>query len=245
MQAKVYVIPGSHPCDCVLAALRIKGIDYSRVDLLPVIHKAVVGRRFDGITVPALELDGERLVGSRKIVRRLDELEPEPPLLPADPDLRAKVEEAERWGEEVLQPLVRRVAWATFNRDKRAMLSYSGEARFGLPRPLVRLGATPVALIAGKYHNASDEVVEGDLRELPGYLDKVDTWVAEGVVGGDQPNMADLQLGSSLRLLQTFGDARPLLEGRPCAKLAERGFEPLMGSAPRGVLPAGWIPSTG
>jgi glutathione S-transferase len=218
MQAKLYVIPGSHPCDCVAAALEIKGIEHERVDLLPVIHKAVIGRRFDRSTAPALEIDGERLVGSRKILRRLDELKPDPPLLPADPDLRAKVEEAERWGEEVFQPLVRRVAWATLKRDKRAMLSYSREAKLGLPQPLVRLGAAPVAFIASKYNNATDEVVSADLRELPGHLDRIDAWVAEGVVGGAQPNIADLQIGSSLRLLHTFGDARPLLEGRPCCK---------------------------
>ena len=241
MQAKLYVIPGSHPCDCVEAALRIKGVDHSRLDLLPGIHKAVIGRRFDGSTAPALELDGERLVGSRRILRRLDEVVPEPPLLPADPDLRAKVEEAEGWGEEVLQPLVRRVTWATLKRDRQAMLSYTREAKLGLPQPLIALGAAPVAAMACHYNNATDDVVSADIQALPGHLDRIDGWVAEGVVGGEQPNMADLQIGSSLRLLQSLGDVRPLLEGRPCAKLAERGFRPLAGSAPQGVLPAAWV----
>jgi glutathione S-transferase len=34
---------------------------------------------------------------------------PEPPLFPADPDRRAAVEEAERWGERVLQPVPRQL----------------------------------------------------------------------------------------------------------------------------------------
>lgn len=63
MRAKPYVIPGSHPCDCAAAAIRLKGIDHSRVDPLPMIHKFVVHSRFPGNTVPALALNGERLVG--------------------------------------------------------------------------------------------------------------------------------------------------------------------------------------
>src|SRR3712207_7053313 len=37
----------------VEAALRLKGVDYRRVDLLPVLSRAVVRRRFGSGTVPA------------------------------------------------------------------------------------------------------------------------------------------------------------------------------------------------
>ena len=245
MATKLYVIPGSHPCACAEATLHLKGIEYERVDLLPVIHKAVIGRRFDGRTAPALELDGERIVGTRKIIRRLEELRPDPPLLPSDPDLRAKVEEAEGWGDDVLQPLVRRVAWATLKRHKPAMLGFARGAKLGLPQSFVSLGAAPVAFIASRYNNATDEVVSADLAALPGHLDGVDRWVEEGVLGGERPNAADLQIGSSLRLLMSFGDTRGLVEGRACAVLAERGFKPPSGSVPQGVLPAAWIPARG
>ena len=164
---------------------------------------------------------------------------------PSDPDLRAKVDEAEGWGDEVLQPLVRRVAWAALKRSKPAMLSYAQGSKFGLPDFLVSLGTTPAAYIASRFNNASDEVVSADLAALPGRLDRVDAWVEEGVLGGEQPNAADLQIGSSLRLLLSFGDTRPLIEGRPCAVLPERGFKPLSGSVPAGVLPAAWIPARG
>src|SRR5438874_7937106 len=35
MDLKLYVIPGSHPCATVEAALDLKGLGYERVDLLP------------------------------------------------------------------------------------------------------------------------------------------------------------------------------------------------------------------
>ena len=69
--------------------------------------------------------------------------------------------------------------------------------------------------------------------------------MAEGVLGGEQPNAADLQIGSALRLLLSFADTRPLIDGRPCAVLAEHGFKPLAGGVPAGVLPAAWIPARG
>ena len=36
MTAKLYVVPGSHPCAAVEAALELKGIAFDRVELLPV-----------------------------------------------------------------------------------------------------------------------------------------------------------------------------------------------------------------
>ncbi len=55
--------------------------------------------------------------GSRAIARELDRLVPEPPLFPADPDARATVEEAELWGDEVLQSAARRLAWNLLSKN--------------------------------------------------------------------------------------------------------------------------------
>src|SRR5205807_6405474 len=80
------------------------------VEVLPMnqrVHLRLAG--FRGGTVPAVKLDGRKLQGSRNISRALDARWPDPPLFPADPALRARVEEAERWGEEQLQPIPRRL----------------------------------------------------------------------------------------------------------------------------------------
>jgi len=61
------------------------------------------------------------------------------------------------------------------------------------------------------------------------------------VLGGEQPNAADLQIGSSIRLLLTIGDVRPLIEGRPAESLT-RWFEPQPGEVPPGTLPPEWLP---
>ena len=96
--------PARIPCAAVEAALGLKAIAYTRVDLLPLSQLVIGPLRYGGITVPGLRLGGERIVGSRPIMRRLDALVPEPALLPAPGDpTYARVLEAERWGDEVFQ----------------------------------------------------------------------------------------------------------------------------------------------
>jgi glutathione S-transferase len=110
MANKLYVVPGSHPCAAVEAALTLKGVPYDRVDWIPVMHKLLGRAVYGAKTVPGMKLEGEKVVGSRAIMRRLDGLVAEPALYPADPERRVQVERAEEWGDEVLQPLARRLS---------------------------------------------------------------------------------------------------------------------------------------
>jgi glutathione S-transferase len=240
---KLYVVHSSHPSETVKKALALKGIPYKTVELLIPTHVPLQRLRFGARTVPALKLDGgEKIVGSRAILRRLDELVADPPLLPADPDARAAVLAAERWGDEELQPLVRRVVWAALKRRPDAIPSYQEASQLPrLPRPVVRLVAPAVIGLERALHGASDGAVRSDLHALPGLLDRVDAWIAAGVLGGAEPNAADLQIGASLRLLATVGDARPLLAGRPGEALATALFSDFPGDLPAGAYPAEWL----
>lgn len=240
MTAKLYVLPGSHPCAAVEAALKLKGLEYRRVDLLPLTQRAIGPFTYRGSTVPGLRLDGERLTGSRTIMRRLDELVPDPALYPAELGRRKAVLEAEAWGDEVLQAVPRRIIDALFLRRPRAMEAYVGDAKLPLPRWMLRPSMPAVARLMAIANKAGDDHVRGDLVELPAQLDRIDNWVAEGVLGGAQPNAADLQIGSSIRLLQSFGDVAPMLEGRSCTRLT-RYFPPSEGTIEAGLLPADWL----
>ena len=150
VDAKLYVIPASHPSRTAMMMLDAKGIPYKRVDLMPVVSKgALRAVGFPGITVPALKIDGRKVQGSREIARELDRIQPEPPLLPADPTARAAVEQAETWGDEVLQPVARRILWNALRRDRAPLVSYSEGARLGVPIGLaVKTGQPLVALSA-------------------------------------------------------------------------------------------------
>src|SRR4051812_42719922 len=99
--------------------LEHKGVVFRRVDLVPGAHRAILrALGFSGRTVPAIKLDGAKVQGTTQIALALDALIPERPLFPRDPDRRREVEEAEAWGNEVFQPVPRRLVWNGVGRDR-------------------------------------------------------------------------------------------------------------------------------
>jgi len=240
--AKLYALPASHPCAAIEVALRLKGVAYERVDMIPVAAKVLQWRRFGGTTVPGVVFgDGERVLGSRPIVRALEHRAPDPPLLPADGRARRLVEEAERWGDEVLQPLARRLTWAALRRKPSLTMAYSEGADLPIPAPLARLSAPLVAQAASRLNGAGDPEVRADLINLDFHLDRADRWVENGAIGGEQPNAGDLQVGAGLRLLLTLGDIAPRIDAHACAGVARRWFPEYPGGVPAGVLPRAWL----
>jgi glutathione S-transferase len=238
---KLYVQPGSHPCTAVEAALALKAIDYDRIELLPITPVLVGPLRWGGTTVPGMRVNGQRVVGSRAIMRSLDGLVAEPALLPHPGDpARARVLEAERWGDEVFQNVPRRLIDAAFLRRPGAMESYAAQAKLPLRPALMRPAMPLTARLMAIKNKASDEAARADLAALPAQLQRIEGWIEEGLIGGEQPNAADLQIGSTVRLLMTIGDVRPVLEGRRAVELV-RYFPPMVGAVDAGVLPAAWL----
>jgi glutathione S-transferase len=241
MPATLYVIPGSHPSMAARLMLDHKGMDYRRVDLMPVISKGVLkALRFPAATVPALRMNGRRIQGSTRIARELDRLRPEPPLFPGDPERRAAVQEAERWGDETFQSMTRRILWGAINRDRSSIGTYAEGARLGIPIGLAVRTAAPIVAASVRINRASDENVRADLAALPGALERIDDWLGEGVIGGESPNAADFQLATSVRLLMTLDDLRPEIEGHPAGELALRIVPEFPGRAAP-VLPGTWL----
>ena len=76
----------------------------------------------------------------------------------------------------------------------------------------------------------SDEAtVRETLDELAGMLDHVDAMLEEGTIGGEQPNAADFQILSGVRVLLKFEDVSNVVEGRPCAAAARSLFPTWIG----------------
>ncbi len=227
----LYVVHGSHPCAAVEKALKLKGLAYGVVEWPPTLHAPLQRIIFGARTVPALSLGGEHVSGSRAIMRRLEELVPEPALYPAV--ARAEVDAAERWGDEVLQPVARRLIWAGFRHNPGAMVSYGEHSRLRLPPSAVRLLAPLIARLGARLNSTDVGVAQREVERLPGYLDRIDDWIVAGTIGDlEHPNAADLQIGSTVRLLLTVADAEPLIEDRPCAALARELFPEVDGALP-------------
>ena len=222
--------------------LDYKGIEYKRTELLPVFSKGILrAMGFPGVTVPALKLDdGRKVQGSLEISRELDRIRPEPALFPSDPPERAKVEEAERWAEQVPQARARQLIWWAMKRDRGPLVSYAEGAKLPVPISLAVKTAAPIVEISGRINGSDDANVRMALAAMPEMLSYADQLIADGVMGGEQPNAADFQLAPSLRLMMTMEDLLPIIGGRPCGELAIRLVPHFPGHIPS-VFPAAWV----
>jgi glutathione S-transferase len=235
MPHTLWLVHGSHPCATVERALQLKGLPYRVRELPPPFHAAVLPALFGGRTVPAVRFeDGTKLQGSTAILRRLEELRPEPSLRLDDP----RVAEAERWGSEVWQPVARRLLWPGLQRTPAAMSSFQEGSRLpGFPLPVLKALAPGAGWIERRLNGATDAAVRADLQALDVHLDRIDGWLADGTLAGaEAPNAADLQIAATTRLLLTVGDVRGRIDSRPAGEHARALFPHWPGDLPAGAL---------
>src|SRR3954447_23565816 len=237
MAIKLYGTKPSPPTHSVRLMLETKGLDYKPIWLLPGLHPILLRTRgFSGGTVPALKIDGRKVQESVAIARAIDDLQPEPPLFPSDPERRAEVEEAERWGDEVLQDIPRRIVrWMSVHRpETRVMIAR--EIGVPFPRFAAWINAPTARYMANKVD--SDREIRNAIGAVGEVLDHVEELIEQGVIGGEVPNAADFQIATSVRALLTVRDLDRATQGRPAAELAMRLVPEFGNDFPAGLLPA-------
>lgn len=236
----LHVVPFSHPCLAVSAALDRLDLAYETVTL-------PAGRQGDDIegiygegrrTVPGLLVDEEPVHGTAAIFARLDQLHPDADLYPKAH--AEAIRAAEPALAEDLQMSARVLVFGALHFRPESMATFAGTAQLdpgGTDFAIKTLRAT------WRYLEIDAVRVHETLQALPGQLDAVDALLEAGAVGGEKPTALDFQLGSSLHLLNQIGDIRPLVEARPGGAVAATWFEPGKGDVPAGALPAGWVPA--
>ena len=242
-EARLYGFSFSHPAMCARLALERKGVETKIVNVMPGMHPvAVRALGFPRNTIPALKIDGTRVQGSREITAYLERTRPEPPLFGTDPEERRRIKEAEAWGERELQPVPRKMFRLAGTKDP-AVLEFIATAA-GLPAPtLMARVSKPVAVLLARSEGASDETVRNVLGSLSKTLDKVDALIADGTIGGTEPNAADFQILTTIRSMMSLTDLEPFLEGRPCVAAAERIVPEMPGPVPP-LVPEEWLAET-
>jgi len=241
----LYVIPGSHACRSAILMLEHKQVPYRRVDVPTLLHplavrlvgfEATSETRSAGTrrpaplrfgdrtgTVPALAVDGQRVSTNREIARFLDDRHPEPSLFPADSAQRRAVEEVERWANDTFQMAARRIALAGALHGPKAIRRSGADGRMGYLLYRSALARRLIIPMIGRLVFAVDSATDPELlAELPAMLDRIDAWIADGVLGGAQLNAADFMVAPSLALILYRTDILPLLEGRPALELVDR-----------------------
>lgn len=123
----------------VARALQLKGVPFA---LVPV-RTPLDFKRWNPATgkMPVLEVDGERTFDSSRILRRLDELRPEPPLFDRDPAIAARQRFLEDWSDEALYWYVMAYRWSAASEDATAT-----QVAASLPLPALLLPVVKIVI---------------------------------------------------------------------------------------------------
>ena len=153
------------------------------------------------------------------------------------------VERAEEWGDQVLQPLVRRVDLGRrCGARPSAMESYT-DGRGGCPSraPVARLSAPLVARLAQAANGPTTRRARRPARPAgaPRPRRRLDRGRHAGRRGGR--NAADLQVGAASRCSPPSRTSRPPSRTGPRSPSRGAGSRATRGSVPAGTLPAEWL----
>lgn len=225
MNATLYGIPMSHPVITARLMLAHKGVTVTEKALLAGLHPAMLAAAgFRPTTVPAVRFgDGRKAQGSLAIATHLENEVEGPSLYPADREAREAVEEAELWGERVLQPVPRRTIRRCMANSYALRVWFAREATpFPAPRATGAL-LTPTVQVFARQVGASRAQLAKDEADLDGLLGHVDGLVTAGVLGAPTLTAADFQIAPSIRFLGAFAHLRERVQAHaPAWQLAER-----------------------
>ena len=223
--------------------LQRKSIDYKRIDLPQWFHRRSCGAAFPGNTVPALCSTGAGSRARSGSPARSTSCGPIPRSCLSTPT-SARRSRPPRHGPTT--PCSRSSAGSLGRaaaRPRGGRQLPRGRAAL-IPVALAKPAAPAIIRILARDNGSTDAAVRSDLAALPAMLDQVDRWIADGLIGGAEPNVADFQIATTLALLMTLDDVRPAIEARPAGALAKRVAPGYPGRMPR-AFPPDWITVTG
>lgn len=196
-------------CEKVRLILAVKGLAYSTVEVTPGLGQIALFRLSGQRQVPVLEDDATVISDSTAIALHLEERHPQPPLLPSDPQQRARVLLLEDWADTTLAAGVRLALLQAAVADPVLRTALLPEE---LPSPLRGLvAALPTAPLVG----VGEALGQGAREDLQAALAHLAVLVEAGPhLVGDSLSLADLAVAAQLSLLSFPAHAGEPLAGR-------------------------------
>jgi glutathione S-transferase len=192
---RVFGIPGSPFLRSVEIALTEKRIDYQLQPIQPGEHKQpeYLARHPFG-RIPAFEHDGFAIYETQAIIRYLDDVFPDPPLTPADPKARARMNQ-----------VIGIIEWYFFPK---------AAAPIGFQRIIgPRLLGIP----------SDDSIVADAMPTARLCLAELDRLLGDKpYLTGEQVTIADIMLGAQLDLFSECAEGRELISGTRLQPWLER-----------------------
>lgn len=183
-------------------ALDFKGIRHRRHSVMPGGVRGLWLSRGDR-TLPAIDLDGERIVDSTAIIAALEVRQPDPPLYPADAEERRRALELEDFFDEHAGHDMRRVGFWELRKDLDYGLDFMTTDQSGIRASMAKLRLRVAFPVVWSYMNRrydfTDAAVERSRETLVAGLDRIEAERDGGdyLVGGSF-TVADLTAAALL-----------------------------------------------
>ncbi len=218
MTIKVYGTRLSPFVEKVVRGLQLKKLDYQLIEPKTPMDLAKANPTTG--KMPVVEIDGERIYDSTFILRRLDELEPNPPLLSDDAMTAANQRQLEDWADEALYWYTMAFRWTERNgrRTANQILASAPAILRTLLVPLVKRKIGGMAKAQGM-GRLPEDVLE---REYAGRLEDLERLLGNrDFFYGDRPSVADLAVYGQLSMgdNDVTPETRQAIRARP--KLVE------------------------
>ena len=201
-------------CDKVRLVLAAKGLSYSVVEVTPGLGQLNLFKLSGQRQVPVL-VDGETVVAdSTAIALHLERTHPAPPLLPADPRLRAQVLLLEDWADTSLATAVRTALLQAAAADPALRGALLPAAT---PAPIKQLVNAVPGTLGAWAESLGESVLGGSARQqLQQNLETLQTLLQQqNYLVGQVLTLADLAVVAQLSLLRPDGLVVPGLGDNP------------------------------
>lgn len=189
----------SHFNEKVRWALDYKRIAHRRRSYLPGMHILPMLYRSRQKQVPVWSEGATTVAGSAAILDHLERTWPDPPLLPADPEVRARALEVQRWFDEEVGAQLRAAAFVEWLDDGEYMTAlFTGHA--GLVTRRVYRAAFPLirAAMRADMQLTPARAAEGLTRGAEAFAFVAERAGGSGYLVGDQFTIADLSAAAIL-----------------------------------------------
>jgi glutathione S-transferase len=207
----------SHYNEKVRWALDYKQWPHRRRTLVPAFHIPTARRATGQNKVPVLELDGQFLADSSRIIAELELRRPDPPLFPSEATERARALEIAEFYDNQVAPDLRRLFWSTYFPHPIAAARLATDG-FGALTRTVWLCMFPLLRVAMRANmGASRKRVQEAHERLAGYFDRLESEIRpSGYLVGDAFSIADLTAAAVMTaIVRPPQFSYPLPEPRP------------------------------
>jgi glutathione S-transferase len=183
--------------------LNRKRLDYTVIEHWPGPHMPVMKALSGQPSTPVLVIDGRVVAGSTEILRVLDEIAPDDPLFPEDPEEQARCLEMVRWLDDEVGPAVRLALFQELLPDLDGVARTFVRAPWGWRERLYRQALPMIRVVMKRSMkiNASNAVAAR--QTIRSALDRIarEGGPDGGYLVGDRFTVADLTAAALLSIL--------------------------------------------